>query len=93
MKSQACTPKMVYSTLPLYAGFFVAPDGLGANVVAALRANLFTCAAQHKPVCWDEAAHQMSDSTDEPNHTSTSRLLLGALFPAGVCGPACMPEC
>lgn len=58
MKSHACTPKIVYSTLPLYAGFFVAPEGRGANVVAALRANLFTCIRTCQWVR-DDAAHQM----------------------------------
>jgi hypothetical protein len=40
--TQACTSNTVYSKLPLYAGFFVAPDALGANVVAAFLANLVT---------------------------------------------------
>lgn len=40
--TQACTSNTVYNTLPLYAGFFVAPDALGANVVAAFLANLVT---------------------------------------------------
>ena len=33
---------MVYSRLPLYAGFLVAPEALGAKVVAALLANFET---------------------------------------------------
>ena len=33
---------MVYNRLPLYAGFFVAPEARGAKVVAALLANLDT---------------------------------------------------
>ena len=33
---------MVYNRLPLYAGFFVAPEARGAKVVAAFLANLDT---------------------------------------------------
>jgi hypothetical protein len=39
----AWTSKIVYSKLPLYAGFFDAPEALGAKVVAAFLANLDTC--------------------------------------------------
>ena len=38
----AWTSKTVYNTLPLNAGLLVAPEGLGANVVAAFLANLDT---------------------------------------------------
>ena len=38
----AWTSNMVYSRLPLYAGFFVAPEGRGAKVVAAFLANFDT---------------------------------------------------
>ena len=41
-KRYAWTSKTVYNTLPLNAGFFVAPEALGANVVAAFLANLDT---------------------------------------------------
>jgi len=41
-KRYAWTSKTVYKTLPLNAGFFDAPEALGANVVAAFLANLDT---------------------------------------------------
>ena len=51
----AWTSKTVYNRLPLYAGFFVAPEGRGAKVVAALLANLETWRLDRCQLCMDDS--------------------------------------